>query len=461
MKQLIVILTIGLIFLSCKKQREWLDAKRQISDVVPETLADFQAMLDNSMLMNSNYPIIGMLGCDNYYYPDENIAPLNLVNKNAYFWNKDIFGSQNSSDYSSGYNIIATTNIVLDGLKTLSVPTDSTEYNSIRGQALFYRSIIFYELASIFCKPYHSSTAAVDLGLCIRLNPDIFHIEPRSTVQKTYSQIINDLKQAAPLLPVTPVYRTRACKPAAFALLSRTFLLMEDYVNARMYADSALSYFNGLLDFNSEDVSFSMPYRFPGFNGANKEMIFYATGIGNVAILPNETLNVALVDSVFYRSYNDNDLRKSFFYELIEPGKAKFRGTYSGSDRTFSGIASNEVYFIRAECNARIGNVELALADLNKVLTKRYKQGTYSNFVTSDPENALREILDERRKEFPFTGQIRWQDLRRLNRDPRFSKILYRHSLGNTYQLNPNDPKYVYPLPQIEIDEADLQQNER
>ncbi|WP_343701386.1 RagB/SusD family nutrient uptake outer membrane protein [Chitinophaga sp.] len=460
MKDFLVIV-VAFFFFGCTKQNEWLDAKRQESDVVPTTLEDFQAILNNTILMNSSYPSIGLLGCDNYYYADETINSLNSISKNSYFWNKEIFEGQNSSDYSNSYNIIAAANIILERLEPERFPNNQVEVNNIKGQALFFRAMIFSELASAFCKPYIRSTATTDLGICMRLKSDIYHIEPRSTVQKTYEQITEDLKKAADLLSVASLYKNRPIKPAAFALLARIYLLMDDYALAKNYADSSLHYSNKLLDFNSGEVTLARPYRFPAFTETNSEILFYATGVGHVAIVPDEAFNLSQVDSLLYKSYDDNDLRRTYYYNRDASNRIKFRGTYAGAGKIFSGLATNEVYFIRAECNARIGNLELALKDLNKVLMNRYKQGSYVDFFTNDEEALLKKILEERRKEFPFTGQIRWQDLRRLNRDARFATTLYRKSFGMTYELLPNDRKYIYPLPQREIDESGVQQNER
>lgn len=450
-----------LLLTSCAKQNDWLNAKREKSDVVPSNLSDFQALLDNTILMNSGYPGIGLAGSDNFYIPDDAFLSINEVNKNLYVWNKEIYVEPNPRDYTAGYGIIANANSVIDGLQQLNPNDNAAEYNHINGQALYYRAVIFYEMAGLFCKPYIKSTAANDLGICLRRTSNVFHIEPRSSIQQTYEQIVQDLLRAIPALPVTPIYRTRPSKPAAFAMLARTYLLMEDYGQAERYADSTLSYFDELLDFNGGEITLSKPFRFPDFAQGNREVIFYATSIGYAGTTPSEIFNVAFVDSNLYRSYEPDDLRKVYFYDLVEQDKARFRGTYTGNDRNFSGIACNEVYFIRAESNARLGEIENAVEDLNKVLRKRFKQGTYTDFASSDASIVLRKVLEERRKEFPFTGQIRWQDLRRLNSDPRFAKTLVRKLHGVTYQLNPNDRKYVYPLPPTEVNKGGIVQNER
>lgn len=446
----------------CKKQNEWLDAKRQITDNVPETLKDFQAILDNSIIMNSGYPTLGLLGADNYYFPDAAVQVVNAMDRNSYLWNKDIFEGEASIEYSTAYNIIASANIVLEGVAAIDVPSDKlAEYNNIKGQALFFRSTLFHELAATFCKQYDANTAANDLGICIRTKSDVHHLEPRSSIEQTYRQIIDDLKLAASLLPVTAIYKTRPCKSAAFALLARTYLQMGSYANAKSFSDSALTYSARLLDFNDEIISIAKPYRFPDFKLENPEIVFYATGFPHAGIAPSASFNRSFVDSILFQSYDANDLRKTYFFAADNVGRAKFRGAYTGNDVIFTGMGINEVYLVRAECNARLNNVALAMDDLNKLLRNRYKKGTYSDFVTADADVALTKILEERRKELPFIGQIRWQDLRRLNKESRFARVLKRLYNGNFYEIRPNDKRYTYPFPQNEIDLAGIQQNER
>src|SRR5258708_17108525 len=123
-------------------------------------------------------------------------------------------------------------------------------YNQVKGSALFYRAFAFHQLAQLYCLPY-SSTAGIDLGIVLRLTSNITAPSIRSTVQQTYTQIINDLKQAAILLPGLTLYPTRPTKTAAFGALARTYLSMRDYSNAAIYADSCLKRDSTLLDYTS------------------------------------------------------------------------------------------------------------------------------------------------------------------------------------------------------------------
>jgi hypothetical protein len=158
--------------------------------------------------------------------------------------------------------------------------------------------------------------------------------------------------------------------------------------------------------------------------------------------------------------YEENDLRKTLFFTDIL-GYPIFVGSYEFKQYAlFDGLATDEVYLIRAESNARLNNKDLALQDLNKLLRNRYKTGTYVDKVAVNSEEVLRQIIEERRKELCFRG-TRWSDLRRLNKDPRFATTIKRVVDGNTYVLPPNDIRYTLPIPDNEIQLSGIQQNNR
>ena len=168
------------------------------------------------------------------------------------------------------------------------------------------------------------------------------------------------------------------------------------------------------------------------------------------------------VDSNLYNSYAVNDLRQSAFYSLTSDSIPVFDGAYVGSTGYFfSGIGTDEMYLTRAEGYARQGNVALAMSDLNTLLQARWLTGFFTTLSASTADEALAIILNERNKELPFTELIRWIDLRRLNRDSRFAKTLFRNLNGQVYSLPPNDNRYVYPIPPDEIKLSGIEQNPR
>lgn len=427
---------------SCKKN--WLDAKPDKSLVVPTNIADYQALLDNTgslfTLAIGNYTDIST---DDLYAPYSTFQIQYPIEKNTYIWAKNQLDGTQSQDWNIPYQQILPCNIILEGIKKIDVQDEA--YKNVKGSALFFRAYNYYTLAQQFCKSFSLKSASNDLGLPLRLNPNVNDKVGRSTVSQTYEIIISDLKMAKELLPVKPLYKTRPSIPGVFAMLARTYLAMEDYRNAGLYADSCLQLYNTLLDYNSLNTGASRPIaRF------NVEVIQKWDTFAQLAY-------AAKVDSTLYDSFSSNDLRKVAFFNPITRG---FKGSYNGSVIFFNGLATDEIYLIRAECYARNQETGKAMSDLNNLLMKRYVKGTFTPLVVKDSEEALRMILIERRKELCFRG-LRWTDLRRLNTDPRFSKTLIRKLNGVDYTLPPNDPRYIFEIPSNEIDATGIQQNLR
>jgi len=452
------IIVICFVFNSCKKQ--WLDEKANLSDVRPSTLKDFQAILDDNSVMNNVYAGIGLSGADNYYLTDQNYNNASQYLRNSYTWEKDIFAGTNSTDWTNGYRLVQSTNIVLDGLAGIKrEAANAADYDRVKGSALFYRSYAFYTLSQLFCAPYSQATVN-EPGIVLRQTSDVNEKSVRATVGETYARMLSDVREATTLLPKTSAYQMRPTRPAANALLAKISLSMENYTDALKYSGDALADFNNILDFNNSSiVSPTTTYRFPAYPG-NPEILFYARQPGYTTTSA-ATTTLGYVDSTLYRSYDANDLRKTIYYQNSGKGKIQFRGNYAGTLTNFAGIATNEILLIHAESSARTGDKATALQDLNSLLVHRYKTGTFVALNIDDPETLLSKILEERRKELPFTGQIRWEDLRRLNKDPRFAKTLVRNIAGTRYTLAPDSKRYVFPIPDNEILLSGIPQNER
>jgi hypothetical protein len=107
---------------------------------------------------------------------------------------------------------------------------------------------------------------------------------------------------------------------------------------------------------------------------------------------------------------------------------------------------------------ARANQITQAMADLNTLLIKRFKRGSFTPLVAATPNEALSIIITERHKELLLRG-LRWSDLRRLNPDPQFATTLTRTIDNQIYRLKPNDDRYVFPLPDYVIRDYKLQQN--
>src|SRR6266536_536965 len=255
----ILLLALASLFSSCKK--DWLNAKPSKSLIVPSTIQDYQALLDNTNLMNTNHPGLGEIGTNNFYMLNTQWQSLyNFQERNAYIWTPDIFQGEYSFDWNDAYTRILNANVVIKGIEKVQTDgTSQSNWNNVKGSALFFRAYDFYDLAQEFCKPYIQSTANSDLGIPLRTDPDVSKGSVRASVQETYDQIIHDLLIAKDLLPINPLYKTRPSKPAAYALLARTYLAMENYDRALLYSDSSLQLFSALIDYNTLNASSTLP----------------------------------------------------------------------------------------------------------------------------------------------------------------------------------------------------------
>lgn len=445
----IITLVVSLWLVSC--QSDFLDIKPDKSLVIPSTLNDFQSLMDNPNVMNKA-PGLGELACDDYYTSEEALLSRHIIERNSYTWEDDIYEGAAVPDWNTLYQQVFYANVVLEGLGKLDKTTVNLQkWNQIKGSALFYRAIAFYNLARTFASPYNEKSTQADLGIPLRMNADINAKYPRATLHETYQRIILDLKLSIHFLPENVQYNTRPSIPAVYALLARIYLSMNNYQEAYLYADSCLQLRNGLLDYSQLDSTARLPFR---TLGTNKEVIFYSYLITYATF----TARTTMIDSGLYRSYQPDDLRKSIFFTL-RYGPPHFRGSYTGNLYVFGGLSTDEMYLIRAECLARKGNTDQALNDLNTLLITRYKKGTFIPLEASSDE-LIPLILNERRKELVFRG-LRWSDLRRLNLERTYPTTLIRMLNGKKYVLMPNDPKYTMPIPDNEIAISGIKQNRR
>lgn len=446
-------------FSSCQK---FLDVKPSTDLVVPQTLDDFLRLMDNFAIMNSS-PILGEVSADNYYLANRAAwQSLPLVHqRNAYLFNVDFEDGNNGfADWNYPYRQVFVANVVLEGLTNVERTFDNAdEWDFVKGWALFMRSYAFFNLAQLFTKPYDAQTANSDLGIPLRLLPGVDENYQRATVIETYDRILTDMANASDLLSegLNSSNRNRPSKEAAFGALARICLAMREYDLALEYANFCLKMYDDLLDFN-DLVDLPTPF----FLDRNHTECLWQSILGEVdMIFYRNSSPGTLIDPVLYEAYEENDLRKSFFFQPSStyPGEANVNWSFGMGTISFGGIAVDEIYLIKSECLIRKNQIEEGLEVLNELLVKRYIHGTFSPINPSDRNEALTIVMEERRKELVFRG-LRWQDIRRLNLEGA-NITISRNLDGESYQLTPNSNRFVLPIPHEEVRLNGLIQNDR
>ncbi|AIM37556.1 hypothetical protein KO02_13310 [Sphingobacterium sp. ML3W] len=445
-----ILLVAVLISSSCSG---FLDLKPDQKMVVPNSLEHCELLLGDYTAMNTGYPTLGEVANDDYFLNSSNWSAISeYEDQQSYIWAVDMVLLNNQ--WQNPYKVVYLSNQILDVVSKLDQTQDVHKYNKVVGAAHFFRAFAFHQVATTFTMPYRENTAAQEMGIPLRLNPDMDYKSVRANLKESFVQIISDYKVAIAHLPKTETLKGRPHKAAAYAGLARVYLDMQDYKQAYGYADSCLQLQKALLNYKelNQDAGFPID-RF------NKEVLFPAIGV----YTPLLSHYLARIDTNLYEEYSEYDYRKNIFFQpnANDVDNYGFKGSYDNSDaQPFVGLTTSEVYLIRAEAAVRTGKVAQALFDINTLLKNRIDAAFFNPITEIDPGKLLRIVLEERRKELIFRGQ-RWSDLKRLNQDDHFKKTLVRVIDGKEYRLEPNSLKYAHLIPDLVISESGMPQNKR
>ncbi|MDD4638189.1 MAG: RagB/SusD family nutrient uptake outer membrane protein [Bacteroidales bacterium] len=295
------------------------------------------------------------------------------------------------------------------------------------------------------------------------------------------------MESALPDLPDdVDQYKHRPTKLSVYAILARTYLYMGNYTKALENANSALQIRNYLYDYNTIYTGTVDYYNnLIGISRMNdEEMILWKTFAKSVVYTTAST-HYILDTMTFNQLYPDfiknpdgttvnYDLRRTLkFNGIASNRKMTATSTFQfnfynqryktdsnkGGTTCHNPVATPEMYLTRAECNARAGNLQAALDDVNAICSKRYKTGSFTNLTPANFQNnkdlVLDRVLLERRREL-YGKDMRLYDLKRLN-------LPFTHKLGSlTISVPANDPRLIWPIfPKYIEMNSELEQNER
>lgn len=445
MKTINTVLKVAMILLLVNCNR-FLDEKSDSNLATAETLADNQALLDDYATLAS-HSTSGEIAAEDVFVTDADFNTMyDEAMKRLYTWEPSYVSLPTGSDWENCFRRIKIYNTVLFNLGHYEIGNS----DNVEGQALLLRGAAYLEAAQIWCLAYDKNTAEAKLGLPLRLDPDMNIPSVRSTLQETYSQILVDLHRAAILLPVNQLAVSRPSKITALAYLSRVYLYMGDYNNALKHGKEALSYHDGLMNFNTLNPASAYPIK-----NKNVEVLLPTL----MSYSPFLATTKAKINNNLYQSYDANDLRKTIFFKPLATGEILFKGNYSGSTTRMTCIATDEVYLNVAEAQAFLDDKTSAMHTLNDLLRTRWKSGTFIELSASSAAQALQIIRAERRKELLFRG-LRWADLKRYNREGA-NISLSKTISGQLFTLPPNDLRYAIAIPEDIIKMTGMPQNPR
>ncbi|SFT46108.1 SusD family protein [Algoriphagus locisalis] len=451
-KHTIILLLIGLAFLpACDG---FFDEKPAKSLVVPQSLNDYQAILDALPRNMNTAPTAGLLASDDIVFGPSILGQLYYSQASIYLWREDFYlPDEDEFNWYTAYNKVFQANVVLDGLNDYDPESnaEAERKNYLTASARFYRGMGHFEVMAHFAETYDPANPG-NLGIPIRLTSDVNQKIKRSSQQEGYASILSDFEFGLSVLPEKANVLTRPSKWAIHAMLSRIYLYIQDYEKSKMHALEALAIDDSLMDYQL--LNSTLTYSFEVFN---EEIIFYNS-------MPGERFSYdasTFVNPELVNLYDSSDFRLHYFFKPSQVDSlVNFRGNYSGDYFFFGGLAVDEVVLNYAESAARTGDTEDALMALNRLIFHRLDSAFYKPVAGLEGISLLKRIAEERRKELVFRG-LRWLDLKRYNKDPEMAVTLRRNLNEENSTLSPNDPRYVLPIPPKEMSFNPLTQNPR
>lgn len=413
----------------------------------------------------------------------------------TYLWdyeNLAVTGSEfwQGNGYTTGeFTKIFRANMVLESLD--NVEGSQEDKARLRAEAHFLRAYTNWGLANTYCLPYTAENVS-EPGLPIKRSTSYEESVARVSLEETYRFIESDLEEAlkctTPLVQEGKNKHWRGNTAAVHAFAARYWLHREDYEKALQYANKVLEEYNVLVDYNTEmteeditGMGFLVPSTYEQDHYLNfekrinwKEMLYMRY------LYCNEFYSYFPSDELLNLYDKEHDLR--YRYHFVEDYVPIWYGCdyemsvymFFSSNQLPSGPTTAEMYLIKAECQARLGDFAQAMETVNVLRAKRMEPGEWVNLQASNAEEAVLKILEERRREMPFSQ--RWYDLRRLNTNAdsfddagdvvrEFYPITATQINDNeplmTYTLEKGSRKYALPLPEndIELSNGVLQQN--
>ncbi len=454
MKQLLYISLAGLVLGTT--------ACRKFVEIPAENVRELKYTKDYVALLNNSSQLIEKA----YYYPvwasDEVWTDdirwqnaQNIVIGNAYSWAPKLYGfTEEDRDWMNMYKTMFTLNTIITEVMS-SIGGTETQQKNAYAQAQVHRAFLYYTLVNIYAKQYDPSTAATDPGVPVLLDNKLFTSLKRKPVADVYDQVVKDLQEALPFLPEQPDFVTNAGKGAAFAILARVYLNKREFPDARRFADSALKLKSSLIDLNAYITSTT---NFPRKNNDPETILSKVTDQTPVSVpLSNDLVTLLGTKDLRYQVYTKNGVD-------IPPANYANRGYMKQriiSEGMYVGPCVPEMMLIKAECEARGNNAAAAIDLLNTLRKKRFTPADYADLPVTNSADALKLVIDERRRELMGRG-FRWFDQRRLQKDQGFITTVTRAFKGTTFTLDPGSNRYVFAIADKYIQlNPEIEQNPR
>ncbi len=379
------------------------------------------------------------------------------------------------------YNTIATSNRILDkyiGDKEVKDPVLLKKQATLLG----LRGMAYFHLVNAYQLTYKGNEDKLGVPLVLKSSDKKL---PRATVDEVYKQIVKDLTFSVENGDVTDV-RTDFDRNVAAAYLSKVYAQMEDWANVEKYAQIAKTGGTDIITMPrrsweltaSPDVLFGFSVNDTNtgiyasfYSHTDLYQRGYAGGLnGKKLIYDNLYAQIPETDSrkmlfinpdLFKKDKTDEEVAKLKLYQalydeveskIVVPLEAydqlKYANTSTGFTGDYSFLRVQDPILLEIEAKVELNKLAEAESLLNEFVQKRNPK-----FVASKTQEDLRkEVRLQRRLELWMEG-TNFFDFKRWKEDcVRLKGSNHIAMVGETYNLGDKALKYVYKLPQGEID---------
>lgn len=396
--------------------------------IIASRVSEYENMMYN--LLNNGFDAPSVAMGDEVVMLNSYVEASPLRTQRLFRWEATIYEpEQSASEISTPLAAMYIYNKIINEVMQ-SQGTEEAK-KAVQAEAKAARAYHNMMLVNYYGKPYNAATAATDLGFPLVTAADVtqsnFH---RATVKEVYDNMISDLTESIPFIPIEVPHRMRMCRAAAEFTLAKVYWFMGDYEKALNWIESGKQHFptsfaNRIYDYNQTYASGSWTVS-SGYN--NEQSLFAKNSNCSWATASNDILLAPWANAL----YSANDQRLKSFSTV--PNQAP--GTtfpVAGIKRRIGPFATQvpqgvylpDVELMKAECQARAGEVEEATITLVKFREKRMPVAEAA-VTNMNQDDLVKFIIEERVREFALYGW-RWFDIRRLSNDPLFSTVEYEH----------------------------------
>lgn len=343
--------------------------------------------------------------------------------------------------WSSAYNVIYTTNILLEGMENSDELSQEVQ-DRVRGEAMFVRAFTYFYLVNLYD----------NVPLVLSSDYETNALAKRNSVDEIYQQIILDLGTAIDLLDenYSSGERLRVNRYAALSLLARVHLFLGNWEKAEIYSTQVI---------NQDSTYKILEDLDKVFLANSSEAIWQLSPTKGGSGLTNTNEGAYLIihplyyflgqfklEQTFINSFSSSDLRFTHWVGLNQSTGYYFSHKYKVWNSTedvseYSTVLRlAEQYLIRAEARARQNDLATAISDVD-VIRKRAGLTLIADTNPSIEKEALIDlIIEERKKELFTEWGHRWLDLNRTG----IAEEVFGASIWESFDE-------FYPIPENEI----------